>query len=143
MHIIGYLIGMVILGLLSALLSYYNKNFYVKVFNDIWGRDEEENVAAKVGRGFFYGFFLPIYFCLIFWGLIVILIFLIVAGIAAAIVFIVVWITDNILPLALAGDILINIFEKFGLRRHVAVPPVPPTPPPTEAKPKEPETPKV
>lgn len=143
MHIIGYLIGMVILGLLSALLSYYNKNFYVKVFNDIWGRDEEENVAAKIGRGFFYGFFFLVYFSLIVLGLICLLIFLIIAGIVAAIVFILVWITDNILPLALAGDILINIFEKFGLRRHVAVPPVPPTPPATEAKPKEPETPKV
>jgi uncharacterized BrkB/YihY/UPF0761 family membrane protein len=141
MHILVDLLAMVVLGLLSALLSYYNKNFYVKVFNDIWGRDEEESVAAKVGRGFFYGFLFPVYFSLIVFGLITLLIFLIVAGIVAAIVFILVWITDNILPLSLAGDVLLNIFEKFGLRKPVppipAAPPTPPTPqtpPSTEAK---------
>lgn len=54
------LIGMIALGLVSAALSYYNKNFYVRVFNDILGREEEEDVAARVGRGFFYGFFFPL-----------------------------------------------------------------------------------
>jgi hypothetical protein len=90
------LIGLIVLGLISATLSYYNKNYYVGVFNDILGREEDERVITRVGRGFLYGFFFPFYFSLIVFGLSALLGFLIVAGIIAAIVFC--GLDQNILP---------------------------------------------
>lgn len=109
------LIVMIVLGILSGILSYYNKNFYVRVFDDILGREQEENTAVKVGRGFFYGFLFPVYFALLLTGLICLIAFLIVAGIIAAIVFVLVWATEKILPNESAGSLLIGLFEKIGL----------------------------
>ncbi|MFH1117506.1 MAG: hypothetical protein V1792_26600 [Pseudomonadota bacterium] len=116
------LIGMVILGILSALLSYYRKNYYVRVFNDILGKEEDDNTAVKVGRGFWYGFWFLIYFSLLLSGLICLIAFLIVAGIIAAIVFVLVWVSEKILPNELAGNILVGLFEKVGLRGAPAAP---------------------
>ncbi len=110
------LIGMIILGILSALLSFYRKNYYVRVFNDILGREEDENVAVRVGRGFWYGFWFLIYFSFLLTGLIALIAFLIVAGIIAAIVFVLVWITEKILPNELAGNLLLGLFQKLGCR---------------------------
>lgn len=115
------LIAMIVLGILSGILSYYNKNYYVRVFDDILGREQEENAAARVGRGFFYGFLFPIYFALLLTGFIFLIAFLIVAGIIAAIVFVLVWITEKILPNESFGELLRGLFEKAGLRG--AVPP--------------------
>ncbi len=109
------LIGMIALGLVSAALSYYDKNLYVRVFNDILGREEEEDLAAKVGRGFFYGFFSPVYFVLLLSGLIFLISFLIVAGIIAAIVFVIVWVTEKLLPNHWIGKICLDLFSKIGL----------------------------
>lgn len=128
------LIVMIVLGILSGILSYYNKNFYVRVFDDILGREQEENTAAKVGRGFFYGFLFPIYFALLLTGLICLIAFLIVAGIIAAIVFVLVWVTEKVLPNESAGNLLIGLFEKIGLsgapisREPEAAPVNPPAP---------------
>jgi hypothetical protein len=118
------LVGMIILGILSALLSYYKKNYYVRVFNDILGKEEDPNVAAKVGRGFWYGFWFPVYFSLLLTGLIALIAFLIVAGIIAAIVFILVWITEKILPKSAVGNLATSLFNKIGF--HGA--PAPPEP---------------
>jgi hypothetical protein len=112
---IAYLIGMLVLGILSALLSYYGKNYYVRVFDDILGREDDEKLSARVGRGFLYGFFFPAYFFLLGLGLIALLMFLIVAGIIAAIIFVIVWITEKILPHGWFGDILEACFSKIGL----------------------------
>jgi hypothetical protein len=126
------LIGMIVLGLISAALSYYNKNYYVRVFNDILGREEDEGAAARTGRGFFYGFFLPIYFVLLLGGLVALIAFLVAAGIIAAIIFVLVWITEKILPNDWVGGVCVQLFEKVGLRGPV----VPPAPAPegTETK---------
>jgi hypothetical protein len=110
------LIGMIVLGLLSAVLSLYNKNYYVRVFNDILGRDEDEDVAARVGRGFFYGFFFPIFFALLLMGVLALIMFLIVAGVIAAIMFVLVWVTEKILPSEWLGRFCLDLFEKFGLK---------------------------
>lgn len=118
------LIGMIVLGLISAALSYYNKNYYVRVFNDILGREEDEGAAARAGRGFFYGFLLPIYFVLLLLGLAALIAFLVAAGIIAAIIFVLVWITEKILPNDWVGGVCIQLFEKVGLRGPV-VPPAP------------------
>lgn len=120
------LIAMIVLGILSAILSYYNKNYYVRIFNDILGREEDERTAARVGRGFWYGFFFPWYFLLLVTGLICLIAFLIVAGIIAAIVFVVVWITEKILPDESIGGLLVNLFGKIGLKGA----PAPPEPSP-------------
>jgi hypothetical protein len=116
------LIGMIVLGILSALLSYYDKNYYVRVFNDILGREEDEKTAIRVGRGFFYGFFFPIYFVLLLAGVIFLIGFLIVAGIIAGIVFVLVWITEKVLPGESAGNVVIGLFEKIGLRGYSPAP---------------------
>lgn len=125
-------VGFIFLGLLSALLSYYNKNFYVKVFNDIWGREEDENVAARVGRGFYYGFFFPIYFMLLIFGLICLVIFVIIAGVIAAIIFVLVWATEKILPHELAGNIIISIFNKLDIKGPAPTTQPPAVVPPTD-----------
>jgi predicted lipid-binding transport protein (Tim44 family) len=109
------LIGMIVLGIISATLSYYNKNYYVGVFNDILGREEDESVVTRVGRGFLYGFLFPIYLFLIIVGLIALLLFLIVAGIIAAVVFVMVWVTENILPHDWFGDLFLKAYSKIGL----------------------------
>lgn len=105
---------MIILGILSALLSFYRKNYYVRVFNDILGKEEDENVAVKVGRGFWYGFWFLLYFSFLLTGLIALIAFLIVAGIIAACVFILVWISEKILPNEAAGNLLLGLFRKLG-----------------------------
>jgi len=117
------LIGMIVLGIVSATLSYYNKNYYVGVFNDILGKEEDEKIATRVGRGFLYGFFFPFYLFVIVVGLIALLIFLIVAGIIAAIVFVMVWVTENILPHDWFGSLILNLYGKIGLGAPAAAPP--------------------
>lgn len=128
------LIGMIVLGLISAALSYYNKNYYVRVFNDILGREEDEGAAARAGRGFFYGFLFPIYFVLLLSGLAALISFLIVAGIIAAIVFVLVWVTEKILPNEWIGGLCLQLFDKIGLRGPVAPPAPAPTNEGTEVK---------
>jgi len=110
------LLVMFLLGILSGALSFYRKNYYVGVFNDILGRDEDETPATRVGRGFLYGFFFPVYFSLLLAGLVALIAFLIVAGIIAAIVFVLVWITEKLLPHDWFGNILISVFDKLGLK---------------------------
>ncbi len=110
------LIGMIALGLISAGLSYYKKNYFVNLFNDILGKDEDEDAATRVGRGFIYGFLFPIYFCLLLSGLAVLISFLIGAGIIAGIVFIMVWLTEKILPQKLLGGYVVTLFNKIGLK---------------------------
>jgi hypothetical protein len=135
------LIGMIVLGLLSAALSYYDKNAYVAVFDDILGREEEDSLAVKVGRGFIYGFFFPVYFFLLLIGLIALVLFLIVAGIVAAIVFGIVWVTEKVIPDDWIGNVIVTVFRKIGLsepppmEEQVAIPdeqspPVAPPPSP-------------
>jgi hypothetical protein len=109
------LLGLIVLGLISATLSYYNKNYYVGVFNDILGRDEDEKAVSRVGRGFLYGFFFPIYLALILIGLFFLVVFLIAAGIVAAIAFVLVWVTENILPHDWFGEWLLKLYRKIGL----------------------------
>ncbi len=140
-------IGFIFLGFLSALLSYYNKNLYVKVFNDIWGREEDENVAARVGRGFYYGLFFPIYFLLVIFGLISLIIFVIIAGIIAALIYVMVWVTEKILPHEILGNVMISIFNKLDIKGPakpaalpVPVEPVPVEPAPMQPAPKEPDS---
>ena len=123
------LIGMIVLGILSGLLSFYNKNYYVKIFNDILGKEDESDTAARVGRGFIYGFLFPIYFVLLLFGLVALVIFLIVAGIIAAIIFVLVWVTEKLLPNQWFGSILLGLFEKIGIKEKAPLPaPVVPTP---------------
>jgi len=110
------LIGMIILGIVSGILSYYNKNFFVNIFNDILGREEDKDAATRIGRGFFYGFFSPFYFLLLLAGLAALISFLISAGIIAAIVFVLVWATEKILPQKKIGEICLSLFQKVGLR---------------------------
>jgi len=110
------LLVMFLLGILSAALSFYGKNYYVGVFNDILGKDEDETAATRVGRGFLYGFFFPVYFSLLLAGLVALIAFLIVAGIIAAIVFVLVWITEKLLPHDWFGNVLISVFDKLGLK---------------------------
>jgi len=116
------LLGLIVLGLISATLSYYNKNYYVGVFNDILGREEDERVTTRVGRGFLYGFFFPFYFSLIVAGFIALLGFLIVAGIIAAIVFVMVWVTENILPHEWFGNLILKLYQKLGFGEPVPAP---------------------
>jgi hypothetical protein len=110
------LLGFILLGILSAALSYYKKNYYVGVFDDILGRDEDGSVASRVGRGFLYGVFFPIYFSLLISGLVILIGFLIAIGIVAAIAFVLVWFTEKILPHEWFGTILLNLFNKIGLK---------------------------
>ncbi|MGC8603138.1 MAG: hypothetical protein ACP5VS_05550 [Desulfomonilaceae bacterium] len=110
------LIGMIILGLVSGVLSYYRKNFFVNIFDDILGREETTDNVIKVGRGFFYGFFFPFYFLLLLAGLAALISFIISAGIIAAIVFILVWVTEKILPQKWVGEICLSLFKKIGLK---------------------------
>lgn len=111
------LLGMIVLGLISAVLSYYDKNFYVRVFNDILGRDDDENLAARVGRGFFYGFFFPVYFVLLLTALSALVVFVIVAGVVAGIVFVIVWVTEKILPNAWLGKLILDLFAAVGIAK--------------------------
>lgn len=113
------LIFLILLGLLGAALSLYKKNYFVRVFDDILGREEEEDLDTEVGRGFIYWFLLPIYFIFLVIGLIVLIAFLIVAAILAAIVFVMVWITEKILPQSWIGGVVLSVFSKVGLSRAV------------------------
>lgn len=110
------LLGMILLGILSAALSYYKKNYYVGVFDDILGREEDGNAASRVGRGFLYGFFFPIYFALLIAGLAALISFLIAIGIVAAVAFVIVWVTEKILPHEWFGNLLLGLFKKLGLK---------------------------
>jgi hypothetical protein len=118
--IFWYLIAMIILGIFGALLSHYKANYYLRVVDDILGREEDEKQETRLGRGFIYGFFFPIYFGLLLWGIAFLVLFLIVAGIIAAIVFVMVWISEKILPHDWFGDIMLKLFEKIGLKGAVA-----------------------
>ncbi len=113
-------IGIILLGFLSALLSYYGKNYYVKIINDIWGKEEYEKAAPRVGRGFIYGLLFPIYFMLVGLGLISLIAFVIIAGIIAAIIFVFVWVTETILPHELIGNLVIYVFDKLDIRGPAA-----------------------
>lgn len=134
------LIFMILLGLLGAALTLYKRNYFVRVFDDILGREEEERLATEVGRGFFYWFLLPFYFILLVIGLLALIAFLIIAAILAAIVFIMVWVTEKILPQSWIGGVVLSIFSKFGMSGadRAAEPvaetraPSPVTPPPAE-----------
>ncbi len=137
--IIWYLIAMIILGILGAALSHYRANYYLSVIDDILGREEDEKLETRLGRGFIYGFFFPIYFILLLSGVLVLVAFLIIVGIIAAIVFVMVWVSEKILPHDWFGDIMARLFEKAGLKGAVApvedprtVIPVPSAPAPTQ-----------
>ncbi len=110
------LIGMIILGILSAALSFYKKNYYLRVFDDILGREEDEKLETRLGRGFIYGFFFPVYFVLLVAGIITLVGFLIIVGIIAAIVFVLVWISEKLLPHEWFGGIMLGLFERLGLK---------------------------
>jgi hypothetical protein len=110
------LIGMIVLGLLSAALSYYRKNYYVRAFDDIMGREEEDKTDTRIGRGFLYGFFFPVYFVLLLSGLGALISFLIVAGIIAAIIFVIVWVTEKILPHEWFGTLIRGLFDRVGIK---------------------------
>lgn len=110
------LIGMIVLGLLSAALSYYKKNYYVRAFDDILGREEDEKAETRIGRGFLYGFFFPIYFGLLLVALIALIAFLIAAGIIAAVIFVIVWVTEKILPHDWFGNLVGGLFKSVGLK---------------------------
>lgn len=112
--IIVKLIAMIVLGLLSAALSYYRKNYYLRIFDDIIGREEDDRTTVKLGRAFIYGFLFPVYFGLALAGLIALIAFLVIAGIIAAIIFAVVWITEKLLPHAWFGELALGLFEKLG-----------------------------
>ncbi len=134
-----YLIAMIILGILGAALSHYKANYYLRVVDDILGREEDEKVETRLGRGFIYGFLFPIYFALLLLGVIALAVFLIVAGVVAAIVFVMVWITEKLLPHDWFGDIMLRLFEKIGLKGALVVAeepktviPVPSEPTPTQ-----------
>jgi hypothetical protein len=107
------LIAMVFLGLLSAALSYYNKNYYVRVFNDILGLDEDEQTATRIGRGFVYGFLFPIFFCLGVAGLVALVVFLVIAAILAAIAYALVWLTEKVVPNEAIGNAILKLFAKL------------------------------
>lgn len=115
------LIGMIILGVLGAALSYYRKNVYVDVFDDILGKDEPDQETVRVGRGFIYGFFFPIYFALVITCLIALVMFLIVAAILAAIGFVIVWITEKIIPSEWVGNLMVKVFSTVGMSAPTAV----------------------
>ncbi len=108
------LIAMIVLGMLSAALSYYRKNYFVSIFDDILGKEEDENDKVRVGRGFIYGFLFPIYFVSLLIGAVVLAGFLIIAGIVAAIVFVLVWITEK-LPHERLGLVIEGLFDRIGL----------------------------
>lgn len=110
------LIGMIALGLISAALSYYKKNYFVNLFNDILGKDEDEDSATRVGRGFIYGFLFPVYFSLLLSGLAILISFLIGAGIVAGIVFVLVWVTEKLLPQKWLGGYIVSLFNKIGIK---------------------------
>lgn len=129
------LIGVIVLGILSGLLSFYNKNYYVKIFNDILGKEEDPNTAIRVGRGFIYGVLFPVYFALLVFGLVALVCFLIVAGIIAAIIFVLVWVTEKILPNQWIGSIVLGLFEKAGVKEKAPVVVNPPSPAPTPPAP--------
>jgi hypothetical protein len=116
MFVIKALLGMILLGVLSGVVSYYNKNYFVRVFNDIMGTEEDDRAEVRVGRGFLYGFLFPIYFVLLLTGLIALVAFLVAAGIIAAVVFVLVWITEKILPHAFFGEPLVDLYAKIGLK---------------------------
>jgi len=114
------LIAMIILGVLGAALSHYKANYYLRVVDDILGREEDEKPETRLGRGFIYGFLFPIYFVLLLSGLLALVAFLIVVGIIAAVVFVMVWVSEKILPHDWFGDIMLKLFEKTGLKGAVA-----------------------
>jgi hypothetical protein len=118
--ILMMLIAMIILGFLGAALSHYKANYYLRVVDDILGREEDEKPETGLGRGFIYGFLFPIYFVLLLSGLLALVAFLIFVGIIAAVVFVMVWVSEKILPHEWFGDITLKLFEKIGLKGAVA-----------------------
>lgn len=108
------LIAMIVLGVLSAALSHYRKNYYLRVFDDIIGREEDDRATVKLGRAFIYGFLFPVYFSLALLALIALVVFLVVGGIIAGIIFALVWITERILPHSWFGELMLVVFQKLG-----------------------------
>jgi type IV secretory pathway VirB6-like protein len=116
MEIIVMILGFLLLGFLSAVLSLYNKNPYVKLFNDIWGREDDEQTAARVGRGFVFGLLFPFVFVGVVFGLIALIIFIIIAGIIAALFYVAVEIINRVLPVELIGETVMGFLAKAGVR---------------------------
>jgi hypothetical protein len=141
------LIFMIILGILSGLLSFYRKNYYVRTFDDILGREEDVKTTVRVGRGFVYGFFFPIYFVLALSGLAALIVFLVWAGVIAAIAFLVVWLTEKLIPVEWFGNLLHAVFSRIGLVGAPEAPtphsyqPPPPPQPSTDSAPPSPSSP--
>jgi hypothetical protein len=136
------LLVMIVLGLLSAALSLHRKNYYLRIFDDILGRDEDDKPAVKAGRAFIYGFLFPVYFALVLLGLIVLAAFLVIAGIIAAIIFVLVWITEKIIPHETVGDVVLGFLSKIGVSASApmpqAMPSDAPVMPPLQARPSAP-----
>ncbi len=95
--------------------------------DDILGREEDEELETRIGRGFIYGFLFPIYFILLICGIVALVAFLILAGIVAAMVFVMVWVSEKTLPHNWFGNIMLRLFEKIGLKGAVAPPDEPRT----------------
>ncbi len=109
------LIVMIVLGLISAALTYYNRNYFVSVFDDIIGREEEDSSAVKMGRSFVYGFLFPLYFVLFVLGAVALVVCLIVGAIVAGIVFVLVWITERLIPHEGLGKLVQGLFTLLKL----------------------------
>jgi len=130
MTIIGLAL-MIILGILSAALSHYRRNYYLRVFDDIIGREEDDRPTVKLGRAFIYGFFFPVYLALALLGVIALVAFLVVAGIIAAIIFVFVWVTEKLLPHDWFGEVVLSLLQKLGFsgaRQAVTTAAAPPEP---------------
>lgn len=109
------LIVMIVLGLVSAALSLYNRNYFVSVVDDIVGREEEESAVARIGRSFVYGFLFPVYFVLLVTGAVALIVCLVVGGIVAGIVYGLIWVTEKIIPNESLGRLIQGLFALIKL----------------------------
>lgn len=115
MSVIVKLIAMVILGLLSSVLTYHKKNYYVRTFDDILGKEPDPSLTNRLGRSFVYGFFFPVYFVLFIVGLVSLIVFLIIGAICGAIAFILIYLTEKIFPNSWLGGLVQSLLNKIGL----------------------------
>jgi hypothetical protein len=115
MSVIIKLIGMVILGLLSAVLTHHKKNYYVRTFDDILGKEPDPSETNRLGRGFVYGFFFPVYFVLFIVGLVSLVVFLIIGAICGAIAFVLIYLTEKIIPTLWLGGLVESLLTKMGI----------------------------
>jgi hypothetical protein len=115
MSLIVKLIGMVILGLLSSVLTHHKKNYYVRTFDDILGKEPDPSATNRLGRSFVYGFFFPVYFALFIVGLVSLIVFLIIGAICGAVAFILIYLTEKILPNLWLGGIIQSLLMKIGI----------------------------